>query len=93
MSPTAFRNGGAGMTIQFAVGQSTLGVVLVAATKIGVCAISLGDDPDGMARDLQDLFPNATITAGDKDFHRWVAVAVGLVEVPAQTLSMPLDIR
>ena len=93
MSPTAFRNGGAGMTIQFAVGQSTLGVVLVAATKIGVCAISLGDDPDGMARDLRDQFPNATITAGDKDFHRWVIVAVGLVEVPAQTLCMPLDIR
>ena len=45
MTPTAYRAGGKGAAIRFAVGQCSLGAILVAATKKGVCAIAFGDDP------------------------------------------------
>jgi AraC family transcriptional regulator of adaptative response/methylated-DNA-[protein]-cysteine methyltransferase len=93
MPPTAFRAGGDGTAIRFAVGECSLGSILVAASDKGVCAIFLGDDPDALARDLQDRFPMARVVAGDPTFDHWVAQAVGLVEQPALGLGLPLDIR
>jgi AraC family transcriptional regulator, regulatory protein of adaptative response / methylated-DNA-[protein]-cysteine methyltransferase len=93
MTPGAIRRGGAGAVIRFAVGQASLGAVLVAATDKGVCAILLGDDPHALVRDLQDRFPRAEFEGGDADFERMVAQVVGLVEAPGQRLDLPLDIR
>ncbi|MDB5099268.1 MAG: Transcriptional regulator Ada / DNA-O6-methylguanine--protein-cysteine S-methyltransferase, partial [Cyanobacteria bacterium RYN_339] len=93
MKPTAYRAGGAGARIRFAVGQASLGAILVAATEQGVCAISLGDEPDALVRELQDRFPQATLEAGDQAFDGWVARVVGLVEEPGRGLDLPLDVR
>jgi len=93
MTPTAFRKSGDGTVIRFAVGECSLGSVLVAATDKGVCAIFLGDDPDALARNLQDRFPQARIVGADPAFDAWVAQVVGLVERPALGLALPLDIR
>ncbi|UMY19916.1 bifunctional DNA-binding transcriptional regulator/O6-methylguanine-DNA methyltransferase Ada [Methylobacterium organophilum] len=92
MSPTAYRKGGLGARIRFAVGACALGAILVAATEKGLCAILLGDDPDALVRDLQDRFPKAELTGGDTDFERWVAEVIGFVEAPARGLDLPLDI-
>ena len=92
MTPTAYREGGAGAAIRFAVGACSLGAILVAATTKGVCAILLGDDPDLLVRDLQDRFPRAGLVGGDADFEAMVAQAVGLVEAPAIGTDLPLDI-
>jgi AraC family transcriptional regulator of adaptative response/methylated-DNA-[protein]-cysteine methyltransferase len=93
MTPTTFRAGGSGTSIRFAVGESWLGPILVAASDKGVCAILLGDDPDALARELQDSFPNAEIIGDDADFERLVATVVGFVENPSIGLDLPLDIR
>ena len=93
MKPTAFRAGGTGAAIRFAIGQCSLGAILVAATEKGVCAISLGDDPDALLRDLQDRFPKAQLIGGDKSFEELVAKVVGFVEAPTLGLDLPLDIR
>ncbi|MBL7645897.1 MAG: methylated-DNA--[protein]-cysteine S-methyltransferase [Candidatus Hydrogenedentes bacterium] len=90
MTPTASR---ASDTIHFAIGQSSLGAILVAATEKGICAIFLGEDPEQLARDLQDAFPKAEITGDDKDFDVMVGQVVGFVEHPARGLDLPLDIR
>lgn len=82
MSPTNFRAGGANTVIRFAVGECSLGAILVAASELGVCAILLGDDPDTLARDLQDRFPNASLIGGDAVFEQMVAKVVGFVEMP-----------
>ncbi|GJE27834.1 bifunctional DNA-binding transcriptional regulator/O6-methylguanine-DNA methyltransferase Ada [Methylobacterium organophilum] len=92
MSPTAYRKGGLGARIRFAVGACALGAILVAATEKGLCAILLGDDPDALVRDLQDRFPKAELTGGDADFERWVAEVIGFVEAPGRGLDLPLDI-
>jgi AraC family transcriptional regulator of adaptative response/methylated-DNA-[protein]-cysteine methyltransferase len=93
MSPTAFRAGGAGAAIRFAIGQCSLGAILVAATEKGICAIFLGEDPEQLVRDLQDAFPKAEFAGGDAAFEAMVAQVVGFVENPAIGLKLPLDIR
>lgn len=93
MTPRSYRAGGADTTIRFAVGECSLGAVLVAASPRGVCAILLGDDPDVLARDLQDRFPKAELVGGDAEFERWVAKVVGFVEAPKSGLDLPLDVR
>jgi len=93
MTPTRYRAGGAGTEIRFAIGQCSLGAILVARSDRGVCAISLGDDPEALARDLQDRFAHATLVGGDTAFEQWVAQVVGFVEAPALGLDLPLDVR
>jgi AraC family transcriptional regulator of adaptative response/methylated-DNA-[protein]-cysteine methyltransferase len=93
MAPSAFRSRGAGATIRFAIGQCSLGAILVATTDKGVCAIFLGDDPDALVRDLQDRFPKADLTSGDAGFEAVIAKVIGFVETPALGLDLPLDIQ
>jgi len=93
MLPRAYRAGGAGTTIRFAVGDCSLGAILVAATERGVCAIALGDDPDALVRDLERRFARATLVGGDAEFERWVAAVIGFVEAPRCGLELPLDVR
>ena len=83
MTPTAFRAGGASMDIRFAIGECSLGSILVAASPKGICAITLGDDPETLARELQDRFPRANLIGGDAQFEQWIATVVGFVENPA----------
>jgi AraC family transcriptional regulator of adaptative response/methylated-DNA-[protein]-cysteine methyltransferase len=93
MTPSDYRAGGADAAIRFAVGECSLGSILVASSEKGVCAILLGDDPDGLVRDLQDRFPRAALIGGDAEFEALVARVVGLIEAPAIGLDLPLDIR
>ena len=93
MTPTTYRNGGKDADIRFAVGQTSLGAILVAQSDKGICAITLGDDPDELVRDLQDRFPRANLIGGDTEFESLVARVVGFVEAPRIGLDLPLDIR
>jgi AraC family transcriptional regulator of adaptative response/methylated-DNA-[protein]-cysteine methyltransferase len=93
MTPTRYRAGGTDLPIRFAVGECSLGSILVAASERGVCAIFIGDDPGVLARDLQDRFPRARLIGGDADFEQLVAKVVGFVEAPKLGLELPLDVR
>lgn len=93
MTPTSYRAGGADTEIRFAVGECGLGSILVAQSGRGVCAILLGDDPDQLARDLQDRFPHARLLGGDAEFEQLVARVIGFVEAPGIGLELPLDVR
>lgn len=93
MTPSDFRGGGRRADLHFAIGQSALGAVLVAASAKGIAAILLGDDPKTLVHDLETRFPNANLIGGDRDFEDIVAKVVALVETPALGLNLPLDIR
>jgi AraC family transcriptional regulator of adaptative response/methylated-DNA-[protein]-cysteine methyltransferase len=93
MTPTRFRKGGADETLRFAIGETSIGSVLVAATDKGVSAIQFGDDPETLLRGLQDQFPNARLIGGDKSFEQLVARVVAGVENPAAGFDLPLDVR
>jgi AraC family transcriptional regulator of adaptative response/methylated-DNA-[protein]-cysteine methyltransferase len=93
MTPTQYRAGGANEDLRFAVGQSSLGAILVASSDKGVASILIGDDPDGLVRDLQDRFPKAQLVGGDREYESLVARVVSLVEAPRLGLNLPLDVR
>lgn len=93
MTPSTYRAGGARTDIRFAVGECSLGSILVAKSDRGICAILLGDDPDALTRNLQNRFPQANLIGGDTIFEQLVSKVVGFVEAPALGLELPLDIR
>ena len=93
MRPATFRNGGRGATIHFAVGECSLGSILVASSDQGVCAILLGEDPAQLTRDLQDRFPRASLIGGDPNYERLISRVVGFVEQPRVGLNLPLDVQ
>jgi AraC family transcriptional regulator of adaptative response/methylated-DNA-[protein]-cysteine methyltransferase len=93
MTPSQYRTGGANEEIKFAVGQTSLGAILVASSKKGVAAILLGDDPDKLVRNLQDRFARAHLVGADRDYEALVARVVGFVEAPRIGLDLPLDVR
>jgi AraC family transcriptional regulator, regulatory protein of adaptative response / methylated-DNA-[protein]-cysteine methyltransferase len=93
MTPGAFRAGGADAEIRFALGQCSLGAILVAESTRGICAISLGDDAETLLHELQQSFPHATLIGADAAFEQRVAQIVGLIEAPGTGTELPLDIR
>jgi len=96
MTPSHYRAGGASEEIWFAVGQTSLGAILVASTRKGVVSILLGENPDELVRNLQDRFPKARLIGADRDYEALVARAVGFVETPAiglVSLSTSAELR
>ena len=93
MTPRQYRAGGVDARIAFAIAQTSLGALLVARSARGVCAISLGDDPDALLRELQDRFPRAELVGGDAGFERLLAQVVGLIAQPGIGHDLPLDVR
>ena len=93
MTPSKFRAGGSNTDILFAIGECSLGSILVARSERGVCAILLGNDPSRLVRDLQDQFPRANLIGNEKRYEEVVAKVVGFVERPGLGLDLPLDIR
>lgn len=93
MTPSRYRAGGSDEEIRFAVGQTSLGAILVASSRKGVVAILLGDDPGELTRNLQDRFPKGRLIGADRDYENLVARVVGAIEAPEIGLDLPLDVR
>ncbi len=93
MTPTDFRAGGKDQHIRFAVGECSLGSILVAATARGICTIALGDDPEALCHELERRFPRARLVGGEPEFEALVASVVGLVEHPGRGSKLPLDVQ
>lgn len=94
MTPTQYQAGGLNTRMWFAVGDCSLGNVLVAQSERGICAILLGEEPSLLVKDLQDRFPSALLLGADRAFERDVAAVIALIDDPArERLSLPLDIR
>jgi AraC family transcriptional regulator of adaptative response/methylated-DNA-[protein]-cysteine methyltransferase len=93
MKPRQYAHGGANTTIHFALTECTLGSLLVAISEKGVCAISLGDEPEHLLKELQDRFPHANLIGADSAFEAMIAKVIAFVEAPNIGLELPLDIR
>ncbi len=93
MTPSRYRASGDGARIRFAVGECSLGAILVAQSDLGICAILLGYDPNALLQDLQQRFAKAQLVPGDADYMQLVARVAGFVDNPAQGGDLPLDIR
>lgn len=93
MAPGRYRQGGAGEHIRYAVERCTLGWIVVAATRKGICAIEFGDEPQALADRVRARFPQAAFEPADDAFRRWVARVLRHIEQPRGVLDLPLDVQ
>jgi AraC family transcriptional regulator of adaptative response/methylated-DNA-[protein]-cysteine methyltransferase len=88
MTPSAWKNGGAGITIRWAVVDTMLGKMLLAATDKGICRLSFDEDEGELVR----RFPKAEIVAGGAALEQLVTGAIEAIKHPAQMPDLPLDV-
>lgn len=93
MKPSDYRRGGSGAEIHFAAGECSLGSLVVASSARGICAILLGEDPEALVRELQDMFPRSELVGADRKFEKTIARVVACVDAPGTGLDLPLDVR
>lgn len=93
MAPGSYRRGGAGEHIRHAVVPCTLGWVIVAATRKGVCAIEFGESAQALEERIRARFPQARFEPADAGFQRWIARVLDYIEQPRGVLDLPLDVQ
>jgi AraC family transcriptional regulator of adaptative response/methylated-DNA-[protein]-cysteine methyltransferase len=79
--------------IRFSLAECSLGLVLIARTERGLCAIFLGEDAEALAGELRLRFPQATLVLVDISEDSLLRKALALVESPDEHLSLPLDLQ
>lgn len=89
MTPSAWVAGGRGVTIRWAVVETSLGPMLVAATDKGVCRLSFAEGCEALER----RFPNAILVEGGRDFEALLSQVIAAVERPGTSSDIPLDVR
>jgi AraC family transcriptional regulator of adaptative response/methylated-DNA-[protein]-cysteine methyltransferase len=85
--------GSPGEEIRFAVGQSSLGSILVAVSEKGVVSILIREDPDHLVEDLHNRFPDAFLVRGNRHDESVLRRVIDFVEEPSHDLDLPLDVR
>jgi len=89
MAASAWRDGGRGVVIRWAVAETTLGPILVAATDKGVCRVAFGEEAAELAR----RFPRADLREGDAEFSALLHKVIAAVERPGIAGAIPLDVQ
>lgn len=89
MSPSAWRDGGAGVTIRWTLAATSLGPLLIAATDKGLCRVAFDEDSLSLAA----RFPRAEIVPGGAALAELAANVVAEVEQPGRHTDLPLDVR
>ena len=96
MTPAAYRDGGVGMHIDYVIAKTSLGLLLVAATDRGVCAVTLGDDANFLESALAKEYPAAIrerMTAPSGSLGPWVAEIVATLDGERVRPDVPLDLQ
>jgi AraC family transcriptional regulator of adaptative response/methylated-DNA-[protein]-cysteine methyltransferase len=93
MSPTNYRQGGAGMSINYAIVDSCQGRLLVAATPRGVCSVAMGKSDRDLERVLTEEYPAASIARGDATLARWTGAIVAHLDGRRPRLDLPIDVQ
>lgn len=97
MTPSAYRAGGAGEMIVYAVRDTAIGALLMAATARGVCLVEFGDDRDLLVARLHDEFPRASLVPSGESAREpldaWMDALDAHVVQGAPRPALPLDLR
>src|SRR5205085_8970732 len=93
MQPREWQTGGAGKEIRYSIEKTALGLVLIAATKQGICCVQFGTSTPELQTHLRNSFQNARILAGNSQFKRWAKIAVASINEAEGAKKLPLDLR
>lgn len=90
MTPANYKAGGAGRLVMYAIGDSKLGRLLVAATSHGICSVNVGEEDHKLVEALKKEYPNAKIARSE----RAARFLQGINDhLRGQEVRFPLDIR
>jgi len=92
MTPTSYKRGGEGMTLNYATADSPLGRILVAATERGICAVSIGEDDASLEQALTAEYSRATIRRDDDALRLYVDSIVEHLQHRTPLGALPLDV-
>ncbi len=93
MTPATYGKGGRGAVINYAIVETPLGRLLVAATNKGVCSVMLGDSDASLKADLLQEFPAAEICLDEKPLRSSLSAIVEHLKNKSPHIDLPLDIR
>lgn len=93
MTPATYGKGGRGAIIKYAIVETSLGLLLVAATEKGVCSVTLGDSESALENDLRHEFPQAEIQRGEQALKLATKLIVDHLEGKTPHIDLPLDVR
>ena len=93
MTPGAYRRGGTGVTVQYAIVPSPLGRMLVAATPRGMCAVRFGDTASELESELRAEFHAATLVRDEAALQRYTKPLLASLRGESVTIELPLDVR
>lgn len=78
--------------IRFISGTSSLGVLLLASSAQGLCALLLGDDLETLERDLAWRFPGLPTPQRDEGLRPALEQTLRYLDNPLTVLDLPLDL-
>lgn len=93
MPPATYRRGGRGVHIRYALAETSLGRVLLAATERGVCAVRFGGSDEEVERELRGDFPEATLERDDSALRDWMERVRAMAEQGTAPAPLPLDLQ
>lgn len=93
MTPAAHRNGAPGEVVRYAFTDTSLGRLVVARTRRGVCFAAFGESDTALLDELRTRFSQATVEPDTADGASWLCAIAELVDTPGAPARVPLDVR
>ena len=92
MTPGTYRRGGEGVTIRYAIVDTAIGRMLLAATDRGICSLKLGED-QVLLDELGSEFPRADLVMDAESLETYTVPIRSYIQGIQKTLDLPLDVR
>lgn len=93
MTPAAYRRGGKGTAVTYAIVDSPVGRMMVAGTDKGICSVKLGDRDERLERDLHREYPEASIARDESALQAWVGALLKHLNGSRPHLDLPIDVQ
>ena len=93
MTPAVYKRGAQGVDVRYAVADSPLGRLLVAATPRGICSVKLGDTDHELTDDLRREYPAASVSPDRTDLGRWIKAILTHLGGRRPHLDLPVDVQ
>ena len=91
MTPAAYQRGGRGAHIRFVICASPSGPVLIARTRLAVCAVLFGRNDRVLVKGLRKEFPNASVERQSPV--KWKTAAISGLDEDPLVLKLPMSLR
>jgi AraC family transcriptional regulator of adaptative response/methylated-DNA-[protein]-cysteine methyltransferase len=96
MTPSTYKQGGKNILITFALRETSLGHIIMAATKKGVCFVHFGDDHKTLIQALHQEFPLAELVSTpqemDAELDHWMNKLEAHIVSNGPKPQLPLDL-